>query len=164
MEEPIFVSEVTYRRLHSELDHIKNVEFARNRDEMRTALELGGGMHDNAPYEHGAYDEQIILRRISVLERILERVRIIDFGLVDESVAGFGTEVTVRDADEGSTTVYAIVGAYDEHGDGNRVSYLSPIGQGLMGRRVGETVSIDLPRGRVRLKVNAIRKMQNLDD
>ena len=69
-----------------------------------------------------------------------------------------GTIVKVKDVDEGDTVEYAIVGANEADPFENRISVDSPVGQGLLGAKKNQTVSILVPNGTIRYKIMSIRK------
>ena len=70
-----------------------------------------------------------------------------------------GTIVKVKDLDEGESYEYAIVGANESDPFNNRISIDSPVGAGLQGAKKGQTVSISVPAGTLRYKIQSIRKI-----
>lgn len=94
------------------------------------------------------------LERILELEEKIQRAQVIEGGLRDR--VRFGAVVKVRNRDANSVSEYALVGPEELDPECGRISPASPIGRALMGRRVGETVALRVPRGDLRLEILAI--------
>jgi transcription elongation factor GreA len=122
---------------------------------LRVAREFGDTANND---EHLAIreEEAVLARRIVRLEDILSRATEVDHAGEDGSVT-IGSTVTVVDADTRERLEYVIGSAHGVLSRGT-VSALSPVGQALLGRRVGERVSVELPRGRRReLELSGVR-------
>ncbi len=65
----------------------------------------------------------------------------------------FGARVRVKDLDYDEEEVFVLVGPGDEDYDNNKILVTSPIGQGLLGKKVGDTADIPVPKGRIRYEV-----------
>ncbi len=161
MADTIYISRTKFNELTEKLNHLKKVEFPVNRDAMRIAIETGGGMHDNAAYEHAAHQEKILLIQISELEQLLLKAKIINDNEIDISAVRIGMQVRVMNLDNSEETVFVVVGAYGMDPESNRISYLAPIAKGLIGKKTGEIAEIQIPKGRLRLKILSIEKAQN---
>jgi transcription elongation factor GreA len=114
---------------------------------LRIAREFGDTANND---EHQAIreEEAVLASRIARLEDILVRATDVDHAGVEDSVT-IGASVTVVDVDTRETLEYVIGSAHGVLSRGT-VSALSPVGRALLGRRVGERVSVRLPRGRRR--------------
>ncbi|HET6864408.1 MAG TPA: GreA/GreB family elongation factor [Solirubrobacteraceae bacterium] len=123
---------------------------------LRIAREFGD-MANNDEHHAIREEEAVLASRIARLEDILVRATDVDHAGVDDSVT-IGASVTVVDVDTGETLDYVIGSAHGVLSRGT-VSALSPVGQALLGRRVGERVSVRLPHGRRReLRLHEIRQ------
>lgn len=114
---------------------------------LRIAREFGDTANND---EHQAIreEEAVLAARIARLEDILARATDVDHSDADDSVT-IGSSVTVVDVDTREKRDYAIGSAHGALSRGT-VSALSPVGQVLLGRRVGDLVSVQLPHGRQR--------------
>lgn len=112
---------------------------------LRIAREFGDSANND---EHQAIreEEAVLAARIARLEDILIRSAVVERDNADDSVT-IGSSVSVVDVDTGERLEYVIGSAHGVLSRGT-VSALSPVGRALLGRRVGETASIQLPRGR----------------
>lgn len=112
---------------------------------LRVAREFGDAANND---EHQAIreDEAVLTARIARLEDILLRAAVVEHDDADDSVT-IGCSVSVVDVDTDEKLEYVIGSAHGVLSRGT-VSALSPVGRALLGRRVGERVSIQLPHGR----------------
>jgi transcription elongation factor GreB len=97
---------------------------------------------------------EIAARRARVLVRILESVDVVE-PVVDEGRIGFGTRVTIEDAD-GRRTAYELVGPDEIDLAAGRISVASPVAQALLGKRPGDCATIRRPRGDTDVTIVAV--------
>lgn len=135
-----------------------NGEFARLRAErenlgkrMRSALEFGGAVPENGDYLDAWREIDLLERRLDVLARRLVGAEIVEARADGE--VDLGERVTVIDLESGATSDYRVVGSGESDPAAGEVSYQSPIGGALLGRRVGDVVEADAPRGRRRFEI-----------
>src|SRR5258708_26157458 len=91
--------------------------------------------------------------RINDLQDHLARAIIVDKANMPTDRIVFGSKVRVLDLEFNEEEIFILVGLGDEDYDQNKILLTSPIGQGLVGKKVGEIAEIDVPRGKLRLKV-----------
>lgn len=119
-------------------------------ERLRAALEAGGAIPENGEYLDVRHELELLDRRLVLLEERLlgEIVDPRPDGAVD-----IGERVTVIDLETGDTTDYRIVGTGESDPIAGAVSYVSPIGAALLGRRVGDVVEAQAPGGRRRFEI-----------
>ena len=146
------VSKEGYERKKAELDHMKNVEMSRITEQVAEARAFGD-LSENAEY-HAAREKQgEIQAKINLLEDQLGRAYIVDKTNLPTDRVVFGSKVKVLDLDMDDEEEFTLVGPGDEDYDRNRILTSSPIGEGLIGKKVGEVVEIAVPVGTVKFKV-----------
>jgi transcription elongation factor GreA len=129
-----------------ELKRLKSVERRKNVQDISVARDHGD-LRENAEY-HAAKEKQSHLEgRIQMLEDRLARAEVIDVARLSGERVVFGATVRLEDGDSGATTQYAIVGETEADLKKGRISITSPIARGLIGREVGDTVTIRTPGG-----------------
>ncbi len=129
-----------------ELKHLKSVERPKNVQDISTARDHGD-LRENAEY-HAAKEKQSHLAgRIQMLEDQLARAEIIDVKRLSGERVVFGATVKLEDADSGAKAQYTIVGETEADLKKGRISITSPIARGLVGREVGDSVTIRTPGG-----------------
>jgi transcription elongation factor GreA len=141
-----------YDKLKAELDRLRNVEMIEVTKRVATAREMGD-LSENAEYHAAREDQWILQARVNDLSDRLARAVIIDPTNLPRDTVVFGSRVRVMDLDIDEEETYELVGPGQENPDKGRILSTSPIGQGLMGRKKGETVEIQVPRGTIRFKV-----------
>ena len=115
-----------------------------------------GDLSENAEYEAAKDRQSTLHARFSQIQKRLADLSRIDIAGVPLDRAGLGSEVTVENLDSGEAISYTLV--IPELADGNKsfVSIAAPVGKALMNRRVGDTVTITIPRGILEYEVRRI--------
>ncbi|MFV0445812.1 MAG: transcription elongation factor GreA [Planctomycetaceae bacterium] len=117
-----------------------------------------GDLRENAEY-HGQREEQgRVHAKIQQLKTTLSLCDIVEKADMPKGVVTFGSTVTVKDLDLDDLEKYEFVGPGEEDYDGPVMKILttSPIAKGLLGKKVGDVVEVDVPRGKMRLEVTEI--------
>jgi transcription elongation factor GreA len=141
-----------YDKLKTELDRLRNYEMLEVTKRVATAREMGD-LSENAEYHAAREDQGILQARINDLSDRIARAVIIDPSNLPKDTIAFGSKVTVMDLEMEEEETFELVGPGQENPDKGRILSTSPIGQGLIGRKKGETVEIPVPRGTIRFKV-----------
>lgn len=115
-----------------------------------------GDLRENHEYKAAKEMQKILMRRKADLESQLVRARGTDFaGILTEAV-GIGTIVTATDVETGKSETYSILGAWDSDPEKGVISYLSPVAQALIGKKVGESVEFEAHGTRHHHRIDAI--------
>ncbi|WP_088256805.1 transcription elongation factor GreA [Fimbriiglobus ruber] len=141
-----------YDKKKAELDQMQNVEMIEITKRVATARDLGD-LSENAEYHAAREDQGMLEARINMLRYQLSRAYIIDKDTLPTDSIAFGSRVKVKDLDMGEEEVFELVGPGQENPDKNRILTSSPIAQGLLGKKKGDKVEIQVPRGVIRFKV-----------
>lgn len=146
MSDMIRVTKVGYDRVVSQINNLKR-EHSQTTYEMAGALE-GKSIEENDEYLLAKIRLNQLESKINTLTAELDRLEVteqIDFkGVVD-----FGTTVNITNLDTNQTKDYTLLSEYDSNVRSGIISIDSPIGSGLVGRRPGDTVEIEMPNGTV---------------
>jgi len=127
------------RRL--ELIQLKQVDLPANAEAMRTAKEHGD-LRENFEYQSARQKHEYLSARIATLADELSRSRPLDQTKIDVSEVHVGTRVTLKDLASGSTRTATILGPWDSKPEEGVYSYQSEFAQSLLGRRIGDTLTI----------------------
>jgi transcription elongation factor GreA len=120
--------------------------------ELKKAVALGD-LSENAEYHAAREDQGMLQARIDALKDKLGRAYFVERSTLPVDEVAFGARVRVKDRDLGDEEVFELVGPGDEDYNNNKILVGSPIGQGLLGKKIGETVEIKVPMGTVRFEV-----------
>ncbi|EEQ64402.1 transcription elongation factor GreA [Helicobacter pullorum MIT 98-5489] len=142
------MTEYGYNKLISELKNLKEVERPNNIKEIDAAREHGD-LKENAEY-HAARERQLFLdARINELTQLVAEARVIDPSTINHDKVSFGSTITLEDLESEEQFCYTIVGATESNPDKGLISYHSPLAKQLLGKVVGDEVTISLPKGKV---------------
>lgn len=143
------------RKLEEEMQRIEHELRVTLPKEIQTALGQGD-LSENAEYESAKNRQSTLQARFAQIQKRLADLSRIDVTGVPKDRAGLGSEVTVENLESGEEIRYTLV--IPELADGNKsfVSMAAPVGKALMNRRVGDTVTITIPRGTLEYEVRRI--------
>ena len=135
-----------YEKLKAQLDDMENEQMPAITKRVAEAR-AEGDLKENAEY-HGARESQGMLQaRINELKDKLSRASIVDMSKLPKDEVVFGCTVKVKDLDFGDTEEFILVGAGEEDFDEGKINITSPLAQGLVGKKVGETAEVEVPAG-----------------
>jgi transcription elongation factor GreA len=156
MSDVVPMSRSGYEKLKAELATMEIVEMPKIAQRIAQARSEGD-LSENAEY-HGQREAQAMLQaKINLLRDKLSRARIVDTAALPKDEIVFGATVTVKDLDFGDQEQFTLVGAGDEDYDNGKIQVTSPLAQGLLGRKVGEKVEIQVPAGMMKFEILEIR-------
>ncbi len=115
-----------------------------------------GDLSENAEY-HAAKEKQArVEAKIRRLQEDIASADVIEQSQVARGVAAFGRTVKVKDLGGGGEETYTLVGQHEADFDSGKISVESPIGKGLLGKKPGDKVEIQVPAGTIKYKVISI--------
>jgi transcription elongation factor GreA len=156
MSELVPMTRAGYEKLKAELEHLENVEMPVIAARVANARSEGD-LSENAEY-HGARESQGMLQaKINLLRDKLARANIVNTATVKKDEVSFGATVVVKDLDFGDKEEFTLVGAGEEDYDAGKILITSPLAQGLVGRKIGERVEIQVPAGKMNFEILEIR-------
>jgi len=140
-DEQLLVSRTSHARKREEYDTIVSKKIPENSKAIATAREHGD-LKENSEYKMAKQDQSVLMAQKALLERDLARARITDFTEATTEQVSVGTIVEITHAANGQTTRYTILGAWDGDPENNIISYKTALGTALLGKKVGETVTV----------------------
>lgn len=151
-DEFIYTSIEGYHRKEAELRQLREVEVPQNAADLGRAASFGD-ISENAEYSAALEKQAFLMRRIGELQQDLERARIIEPAAVTSERVVLGTRVRVQNLHRGTEESYCILGPWDVNLEKGVISYLSPVGKGLLGKERGGVADVTLPDGKVTYKI-----------
>ena len=145
------------KKLHDELKNLKEIRRPQIIDALKEARRKGD-LSENAEYDAAREEQRLVESRINQLEIMIRNVRIIDESKIASDKAYIGARVNLEDIGSGEKLFYILVNEVEADFKARKISTVSPIGKGLLGKSVGDTVEITIPRGILRYKITKISR------
>ena len=134
------------KKLKEELEQMKTIERPKISQQIAEARDKGD-LSENAEYDAAKEAQGLLEMKISKLEDVLANARVLSEESIDLSKVGVLTKVKIKNLANSATMEYSLVAEKEADIRKNKISVSSPIGKGLLGKKVGETAEIQVPRG-----------------
>ena len=154
----IYLSEKGYNDLKEDLNRLKTIERPKIISQIAEARDKGD-LSENAEYDAAKEAQGLLEARISKLEKDLSNARILDEDNLDTSSVRLLTKVTIQNMSNNMEMTYVIVSESEADLANKKISSTSPIGKGLLGRKVDDIIDINVPNGSVRFRIVQISKL-----
>jgi transcription elongation factor GreA len=139
------------QRFAAELHELQTVRRHQVEEQIRRAKEFADTV-DNAEYDEAKQEQSFVEGRIQELERLLSTAKVIEEPTTKADYVRMGSHIKVVDADADEETYY-LVGSHEADPRHGLISNESPIGRALIGKRVGDEVTVVAPAGSFTLKI-----------
>ena len=150
-----YMSEEGFNKILNELKQLESVELPRVRDAISEAR-AQGDLSENFEYHAAKREQGRLLGRIRFLSRILEHARVIDRNLLANETVGLLSKVDMTNLVTQAKMTYTIVSQHEADLRTAKMSIKSPIAQALLGKKVGDVVSVRVPAGTIQLRIDSI--------
>lgn len=154
--EEVFLTKEGLAKLEDELRELKEV----GRKELAARLKLAisyGDLKENSEYHSAKEDQSFMETRIMILEKMLTKAQIVDSSSVDLSTVSVGTVVILNDVEFAEKIEYRVVGPAEADVLNNKISYESPLGKELIGKKVGDVIAVNAPMGVIQYELLEIK-------
>ena len=135
-----------YKKLKEEIEHLHKVERPQISKMIAEARDKGD-LSENAEYDAAKDAQGMLEMRISLLQETFRNSRVIDETKIDISKVQILSKVKIKNPKNGAEMTYMLVAESEADLKLGRISINSPIAQGLLGKKVGDTVNIKVPSG-----------------
>lgn len=156
MEDKIPMTLEGKKALEEELKHLTNVE----RRAVIKAIEVArghGDLSENADYSAAKEKQSFIEGRIQTINGTLARAQVIDPTQIKSDKVVFGATVLLEDSEEGKKLTYKIVGVDEADIKKGKIGITSPIARALIGKKEGDEVVVNAPKGELRYEIIELR-------
>ena len=154
----VILTEEGLKQLQDEVKYLSDVKREEVAERIKSAREFGD-ISENSEYDDAKNEQALLEHRISTLQEKLRRARVIKESDIDTDRVSVGSTVTLRDKKKGDIRIYTLVGSAEADPAKAKLSNESPVGQALLGKRVGDLVTVNIPVGALDLEILAIGKM-----
>ena len=152
-----YYTEEGLKELRDKLDHLKDVERPRASQAIGEARDKGD-LSENAEYDAAKEAQGMLEMEISKLEETLSNARIIDESKLDSSKVLVHSMVKIKNLTNSATMQYKLVAQSEANLAQGKISVESPIGKGLLGKKLGDIAEIEIPNGNVKFEILEISR------
>lgn len=145
------------KKLREELEHLKNIERPKASQAIAEARDKGD-LSENAEYDAAKEAQGLLEMRISKLEETLANARLIDESQLDTSKVLVLSTVKIKNQANGMQMKYTLVAESEADLKSGKISVSSPIGKGLLGKKVGQVAEIKVPNGTLKFEILEITR------
>ncbi|HNR18482.1 MAG TPA: transcription elongation factor GreA [Bacteroidia bacterium] len=147
-----YLTEEGLKKLQDEIAHLKTVERPSISKQIAEARDKGD-LSENAEYDAAKEAQGLLELKISKMEEILANARVLDDSKIDTSKVSILSKVKIKNLGNKAMMEYMIVAENEADLKSGKISVTSPIGKGLLGKKVGEVAEIAVPSGMLKLEV-----------
>jgi transcription elongation factor GreA len=156
-QEKVFpMTQAGKEKLEQELEHLKTVVRKEVVERIKIARSFGD-LSENSEYDAAKDEQAFVEGRITTIENMIRNARIISEDELSKDAVSLGSSVTFVELPEGDEETYTIVGSAEADPFEGKISNDSPIAKSLMGRKVGDQVTVQTPGGEMNVKIIEIK-------
>ena len=148
------------KKLEDELEDLKVVKRKEVSQKIKEAREQGD-LSENAEYDAAKDEQRDIEARIEELEKILKNAEVFVEEEADLDKVSIGCQVKILDCEFDEELTYKIVGSTEANSLKGKISNESPVGTALIGKKIGDTVTVTTPAGEFEYKILSIHRSSN---
>lgn len=145
------MSRERYEEIERELEYMQTVREKEVAEQIKEARSYGD-LSENSEYDEAKTEQGKLYSKIAEYKNLLENAEIVEV-TVRAGAIGIGSKVKVLDIEFNEEAEYQIVGSQEANPRTGRISDDSPFGRGLMGHKIGETVTVEAPAGALQFKI-----------
>jgi transcription elongation factor GreA len=154
-ETNVYVTQETFDKMREELQRMKSIDRPAASRAIGEAREKGD-LKENAEYDAAKEAQGMLESKIKQLEGSISNAKIVDTSTIDTSKVTILTKVTITNVATKKTVTYQLVGEKEADLKAGKISASSPIGKGLIGKKIGEIAEIQAPNGAMKFKIENI--------
>lgn len=151
-----YMSKEGYDKLVAELRQMESVDMPQVRDAIAEARDKGD-LSENFEYHAAKREQARLMGRIRFKQRVLANARVLDTSNRSADSVQLLSRVEMTNMGNASHMTYTIASPHEANLREGKISIKSPIGQALMGRKVGDVVEVRVPAGTLRLRIDSIQ-------
>lgn len=151
----MYVTQETFDKMREELHRMKSVDRPAASRAIAEAREKGD-LKENAEYDAAKEAQGMLESKIKQLEVAVSNAKIVDTSTIDTSKVTILTRVTITNLATKKTVTYQLVGEKEADLKAGKISASSPIGKGLIGKKIGDTAEVQAPNGVMKFSIDNI--------
>ena len=144
------------QKLENELEQLKSVKRKEVVERIKIARSFGD-LSENSEYDSAKEEQAFVEGRITTIENMIRNAKIIEDNELDADVVSLGKSVTFIELPNGDEETYSIVGSAEADPFEGKISNDSPIARSLIGKRIGDEVTVQTPGGEMNVRITSIK-------
>ncbi|WP_078597277.1 transcription elongation factor GreA [Evansella clarkii] len=154
-EEKHYMTTEGKEKLEKELEYLKTERRKEVVERIKVARSFGD-LSENSEYDSAKEEQAFVEGRINQLEKMIRNAHIIEDDGDNSSIVSLGKTVTFKELPDGEEEEYTIVGRAEADPIEGKISNDSPMAQSLMGKTIGDQVSVSTPGGDIRVEITKV--------
>ena len=155
-EKQVILTAEGLKKIEQKLEHLKSVRRREVAERIKQAIEFGD-ISENSEYEDAKNEQAFIEGEIITLEKMLRNSKVLDENEIGKDVVSVGSTVILKDLEFGDELEYTLVGSAEADPAEAKISNESPVGQAILGQKVGSIVEVNVPVGILKYEIMDIR-------
>ena len=155
-EKQVMLTEAGLKKLEEKLEKLKSVRRIEVAERIKQAIDFGD-ISENSEYEDAKNEQAFIEGEILTLEKMLRNSQIIEDDKSNKDIVALGNTVVIKDLEFNEDQVYTIVGSAEADPKDLKISNESPVGQAIIGKKIGDTIEVHVPAGVLQYQIVEIR-------
>lgn len=156
-EKEIILTRAGLNKIEEEYEQLKTVRRKEVSARIKEAIAFGD-LSENSEYDEAKNEQAQVEERIAKLEMTLRKAKVLDESKISLDVVNIGTIVKIKDLEFDELVEYTIVGSAEADPYEGKISNESPVGQGLLGSKVGDIVKVQVPDGIIKYEILEIKR------
>ena len=152
MEKDIFFTPEGLEKIENEIEFLKTVRRKEVAERIKVALGYGD-LSENSEYDEAKNEQAQVEERIVKLENMVRNAVVIESDDLNTEIVNIGSTVSVKDLNTDKESTYTIVGSAESSPLEGKISNESPVGSKLIGKKIGDVIDIEVPKGTITLEV-----------
>lgn len=156
-EKEVILTAEGLKKIESKLEHLKAIRRREVAERIKQAIEFGD-ISENSEYEDAKNEQAFIEGEILTLEKMLRNSKVLDGTAIGTEMVALGCTVTLKDLEYGDKLKYTLVGSAEADPAELRISNESPVGEAILGQKVGSIVEVNVPAGILQYEIIDIER------
>ena len=152
VEKDVFLTYEGLKKMEEDLEELKTVKRKEVAERIKEALAFGD-ISENSEYDEAKNEQAQLEERIAKIENTLRNAKIIDEDEIETDIVSVGSKVVIYDVEYDEEIEYTIVGSAEADPFEGKISNESPVGDALLGNKIGDTIDVQAPDGIVQYKI-----------
>ena len=157
MADQVMLTEEGFEKLENELEYLETEKRREVAKRIKVAREFGD-ISENSEYDDAKNEQAFVEGRIKEIKNMIRNAHVVKDEEVTDKKVNLGTTVVLQDLDTEEKVRYTLVGSAESDPLNYKISNESPIGKSIIGHKIGDKVTVEIPSGEVKYKIVSIEK------